>query len=111
MVEAIGQIEQWQAQFTDLPLTQALLHLKQGERAIVNVPEANVQIRAWGELGNLLDVAMLILKSGLFREESRGGHYRLDYPETLEAWQLHTLVQGTCWSKSPHLESVTHSTL
>ncbi len=32
------------------------------------------------ELGNLLDVSQLIVRSALAREESRGGHFRNDFP-------------------------------
>ncbi|MFC1647467.1 FAD-binding protein [Patescibacteria group bacterium] len=33
------------------------------------------------ELKNMLDIAQAILESGLKRQESRGAHYRTDYPE------------------------------
>jgi L-aspartate oxidase len=68
-------------------------------------PEDLAPIRAWSELRNLLDVAELILKSAAFRTESRGGHYRSDYPETSPDWTVHTLVQqsesGPQWRTAP----------
>jgi succinate dehydrogenase / fumarate reductase flavoprotein subunit len=33
------------------------------------------------ELGHCLDVSEVILASALRREESRGGHFRMDFPE------------------------------
>jgi fumarate reductase (CoM/CoB) subunit A len=43
----------------------------------------------------MLDVAEMIIRSGLFREESRGAHYREDYPETRSEWLKHTSVAKT----------------
>lgn len=60
-------------------------------------------VRAWGELQNLYDIAALILESAAFRTESRGGHYRRDYPESDSAWQVHTVVEGETFSRSAAL--------
>jgi L-aspartate oxidase len=62
-------------------------------------------LRAWFELDNLLTVGMLLLKSALFRQESRGGHYRMDCPDTLEEWRVHTLVAGDRWWRSDPLDA------
>lgn len=44
------------------------------------------------ELKNMLTVGRLISRSALLREESRGTHYRSDYPESKEKWkEVHTL--------------------
>ena len=98
---AIATVEVWRSEFTALPLTQYLLNLHPDQSVSFNLPDANRQLRTWGETYNLLDVAYLILKSALFRTESRGGHYRLDYPTTSPDWQAHTLVQKNRWWQSP----------
>jgi fumarate reductase (CoM/CoB) subunit A len=40
----------------------------------------------------MLDVAELIFQAALFRTESRGAHFREDYPETLPEWLIHTHI-------------------
>jgi fumarate reductase (CoM/CoB) subunit A len=40
----------------------------------------------------MLDTAEMIVKSALFRTESRGAHFREDYPETQPDWLKHTRV-------------------
>ena len=49
--------------------------------------------RAW-EAANVLDTGLLIARSALAREESRGAHYRTDYPEKREEWKKHSVVRG-----------------
>ena len=44
------------------------------------------------ELRNIHSVAHLIARCALAREESRGGHYRSDFPESREMFQKHSLV-------------------
>lgn len=102
---AITTIESWQQDFAALPLSQFLLSLNATEPARLQVPDVERQLRLWAETRNLLDVADLILKSAVFRTESRGGHYRLDYPEPDFDWQVHTLVQKNHWWKSQVLNS------
>jgi L-aspartate oxidase len=104
---AIAQIKTWQQQFHQLSLTQALAALSPGVALSLPNSTARLQIRRCAETQNLLDNANLILKSALFRTESRGGHYRLDFPATDGAWQVHTQVEKENWTrslrtKSPH---------
>lgn len=51
--------------------------------------------RASLELGNLHAVAELIVLSALEREESRGAHYRIDFPKRDDTgFAKHSLVRG-----------------
>jgi len=69
------------------------------------VSTGSLDLRAWGEVRNLLDIAMLTLRAAHFRTESRGGHFRTDYPKTNDAeWRVHTLIQGDRQWKSKQLE-------
>jgi succinate dehydrogenase / fumarate reductase flavoprotein subunit len=51
-------------------------------------------VQRW-ELENLLEISMVIAQSALNRRESRGGHYRDDYPERKDAFNHHTLASMT----------------
>lgn len=98
LVEALEQVAQWQAQFDRLSISEAL-ELQPGEA--IELPDSVTadHIRLWGEVRNLLAIASLILKSANFRTESRGGHYRSDYPTTDDQWLCHTVVKGDALSK------------
>jgi L-aspartate oxidase len=40
---------------------------------------------------NFVTLAMLVTKAALWREESRGGHFRTDFPERDEKWRVHSI--------------------
>ncbi len=44
------------------------------------------------DLRNMHNVAQLIARCGLAREESRGAHFRTDFPEKVESWQRPSVV-------------------
>ena len=47
------------------------------------------RVLRWSEARNLLLVARLVTLAALDREESRGAHYREDFPEPLPEWRRH----------------------
>ena len=48
------------------------------------------------EEANLVETARLIALAALLREESRGGHYRTDFPRSRRSWQhRHVLWRGS----------------
>ena len=42
---------------------------------------------------NFLTLALLVARAALWREESRGGHYRSDFPEQREELRVHSIQQ------------------
>ncbi|AIE73685.1 MULTISPECIES: L-aspartate oxidase [unclassified Synechocystis] len=92
---AIAQLAQWRAEWQRLDTSKLLADLPQGHKVKLNGSGLDEFMQLWTETHNLLDIAHLILTSALFREESRGGHYRLDFPDVQVTWQNHTVIEGT----------------
>lgn len=97
----ITQVQAWRLELQTHPLSSYLLAESPLETLFFTSASAESHIRLYAETRNLLDIAYLILQSAAFRQESRGGHYRIDYPKTLESWQVHTIIQGDRWSTTP----------
>ena len=49
--------------------------------------------RAGAETRNIVDVSWAMAKSALFREESRGGHFRSDFPDEDRRFLGHTILE------------------
>ena len=63
---------------------------------ISHIRKRNSEWRDALEIEIMLDTARLIIDGALFRKESRGHHFREDFPETDNRnWRKHTLVQKT----------------
>jgi L-aspartate oxidase len=40
---------------------------------------------------NFVTLAMMVTRAALWREESRGGHFRSDFPERVDDWKVHSI--------------------
>lgn len=61
------------------------------EKALASLERLRSRLLAGGS--QTYTVAHLMLQSARFRQESRGAHRRLDYPQLSSAWEGHTLVR------------------
>ncbi|MGC8581632.1 MAG: FAD-dependent oxidoreductase [Thermoplasmata archaeon] len=56
----------------------------------------NIELLRYLDLEAMLDISEVVTKSALARKESRGAHFRDDYPERDDAnWMKHTVVEYT----------------
>jgi L-aspartate oxidase len=74
-------------------------------RDAASLSEARARLAAWEsllpapdnrasqELANLLTCGRLVAEAALLREESRGAHYRRDFPEPSDAWKRHVVFR------------------
>ncbi len=70
--------------------------LEKAIRRLDSIPLAPAEApgTAQGELRSIYCVARLIARAALAREESRGGHYRTDFPSKHAEYEKHSLLQG-----------------
>lgn len=93
--EALTKVNIWREELAGLESSQFLLNLQPQQTVQLESVKIQSQIRTIAETLNLLLIADLILQSAAFRTESRGGHYRSDFPQTSASWEMHTFIQKT----------------
>ncbi len=83
---------------TEKPLLEAIESLRELKERAMHIPVGTTSLKTnqdlwqiW-ELNNLIAVSMVIAQGALIRKESRGGHFREDYPERSNEFNYHTLV-------------------
>ncbi|WP_373541819.1 L-aspartate oxidase [Chamaesiphon sp.] len=103
LVTAIDRFKIIQLEFNALHISQFIAQFSPPLTIVLPTGITQQDIYDWGETRNLLDIGLAILTGALMRTESRGGHYRTDFPAIDPAWQVHTLVQGDCWSTSAQI--------
>jgi len=52
------------------------------------LPQQFADPQGW-QLQNMLEVARLMIRGAIRRDETRGVHFRADHPDTSEAWRVH----------------------
>lgn len=77
-------------QRTEKRLTEALEELRSYSRYVL--PHTFDNQEGW-ELQNLITTAWLMTEAALARHESRGVHFRIDFPETYSHWHRHLSYQ------------------
>ncbi|THB72343.1 MAG: FAD-binding protein [Desulfobulbaceae bacterium] len=105
--ESLGQIrfelralmtEQVSVFRTKAGMTSAITRLHELNRRVTQTKiscrdlKMNQELVQRWELDNLLAVALAIAEAALAREESRGAHFRDDFPERKDEYNYHTLV-------------------
>ncbi|UCG99840.1 MAG: FAD-binding protein [Deltaproteobacteria bacterium] len=83
---------------TENSLLEAIEELRELKERATHIPQGTTSLRAnqdlwqvW-ELNNLITVSMVIAQGALSRKESRGAHFREDYPERRDEFNYHTFA-------------------
>ena len=59
---------------------------------------------------NFVTLAKLVATVALWREESRGGHFRTDFPAQHDEWRLHSIqCEGAAITSTAHIGESGHS--
>jgi succinate dehydrogenase/fumarate reductase flavoprotein subunit len=75
-----------------LAAIQALREKHQAGLDVVDIPVYNNEWREALEIGPMITLAEVVTRSALLRQESRGHHYRSDFPESDPDWRKHTMA-------------------
>lgn len=73
-------------------LNEALKELMEMEKSLNELKvedkkQYNTDLQTALEVINMIQIATLVVKSAILRRESRGAHFREDYPETKDEWK------------------------
>jgi succinate dehydrogenase / fumarate reductase flavoprotein subunit len=78
---------------TAIAKVEELHERAQNVRAPSPRPDYNPGWQLCSEVRNMIEVSLMIAKGALMREESRGGHSRLDFPKYDDFWAGHNILQ------------------
>ena len=93
LAPALQTVRRQRAEVECAPALAPCLTHAPGERALALEPDGANALATAQDLLQRLRVAELLLEASLFRQESRGGHYRLDAPAAAPFWQCHSLQE------------------
>jgi L-aspartate oxidase len=90
LAAALPAVARQRHQLERQPAWQTVQQLGAGEQLNL-APGQESNLRLLHELHHRLVLAELLISASLFREESRGGHFRTDAPARQPFWQRHSL--------------------
>ena len=76
--EALGQLQEMQKELADLDV---------GDKK-----QYNTDLVTALEVINMIEICILTVKSAIIRRESRGAHFRSDFPETNDEWKKSIII-------------------
>ena len=85
-------VRRQRAEVEPTPLIQAVRRLQPGQRLRLDADQA-CRLLGLQELWQRLVLAELLMEAALFRQESRGGHFRRDAPAAQPFWQVHSVQE------------------
>jgi L-aspartate oxidase len=95
----LNSLFDWRAELAEIMVASAGPlrdgpRLRMGQAALAALPiQADPASREAITAANAALAARLIVESALLRQESRGGHFRSDFPQTRDDWLAHTVLQ------------------
>jgi fumarate reductase (CoM/CoB) subunit A len=77
---------------SETSLNEALRELLEIQKSLndLDIPDSkqfNTELQNALEVINMVEIAILVVKSAILRRESRGSHFRSDFPETRDKWK------------------------
>ena len=76
--EALKELQEMQNDLKDLDVSEK--------------SQYNTELVTALEVINMVEICILIVKSAILRRESRGAHYRSDFPETKDEWKKNIVI-------------------
>ena len=78
-------------------LNEALKELLEMQKELENLDvkdkkQYNADLMTALEVINMVEICILVVKSAIIRRESRGAHFRSDFPETLDEWKKSIVI-------------------